>query len=57
MALGRAAELGQAIGDRGHGVVVGHHTDCRLARLQIHCEARLVGIVEPEVLVVKRADR
>ena len=34
-----------------------HDTDGRLAGVQIHGEARLVGIAEPQVLVVKRAHR
>ena len=55
--LGRATELGQAIGDRGRGVEMRHDTDGRLAGVQIHGEARLVGIAEPQVLVVQRANR
>jgi hypothetical protein len=52
-----ATELGQVIGDRRRAVEGGHHSDCRLAGVQLHGEARLVGIAEPQVLVVKRADR
>ena len=52
-----APELGQFVGDRGHGVAVGHHTDGCLARVQLHGEARFVGVAEPQVLVVKRAHR
>src|SRR3954447_17089503 len=36
---------------------MGHHTDCRLAGVQVHRQAGLVGIAEPEVLVVERARR
>ena len=55
--LGCAAELGQAIGDRWRGVEGGHHSDRRLASVQLHGEARLVGIAQPQVLLVKRAHR
>src|SRR5947208_9271705 len=54
--LGRAAELCQFLGDRRRGVVVRQHTHRCLAVAQLNGQPRLVGIGQPQVLVVECAN-
>src|SRR5262249_14498195 len=50
---GHGPELGQSVGDSRHSVEVSQHTDCRLSRGQFTAETLLVGVGQPQPLVVQ----